>query len=119
MSCAKSNIQHFSQSIVYSNQATQLINMGESFELISPEQMDEIVEYKRKAFKEARLVEIEDLNRHYPDFGNHYRDELIKGLELFIEGFENNDNLKILAGQMLDEKWGVWYEDNIEAIKRR
>lgn len=81
--------------------------------------METIVDFKKKALEEARLVDIEDLNLHYPDFGNHYRDEFIKGLELFIEGFEKNDNLKIIAGQLLDEKWGEWYEKNVDSIKRR
>ncbi len=117
--CSKSNVQHFEQSIRYVNQATRILNSGESYEFINPDDMDAIVELKKKALAEARLVDIDDLNRHYPDFGNHYRDEFIKGLELFIEGFEKNDSAKLLAGQMSDEMWGVWYEENIDAIRRR
>ena len=119
ISCSKSNVQHFSQSIDYCNQATRILNAGGSYEFINPNDMETIVDFKKKALEEARLVDIEDLNLHYPDFGNHYRDGFIKGLELFIEGFEKNDNLKIIAGQLLDEKWGEWYEKNVDSIKRR
>ena len=115
----KSNVQHFDQSIKYVNQATQILNSGESYELINPDDMEAVVELKKKALTEAKLVDIKDLNRHYPDFGNHYRDEFINGLELYIEGFEKNDTVKLLAGQMLDEKWGVWYEKNVDAIRGR
>ncbi len=115
----KSNVQHFDQSIKYVNQATQILNSGESYELINPDDMEAVVELKKKALTEAKLVDIKDLNRHYPDFGNHYRDEFINGLELYIEGFEKNDTLKRLAGQMLDDKWGVWYEKNVDAIRGR
>lgn len=117
--CSKSNVHHFSQSIKYANQATRISNSGESYEFINPEDMDAIVKLKKKALTEARFVDIKDLNRHYPDFGNHYRDEFINGLELYIEGFEKNDTVKLLAGQMLDEKWGVWYEKNVDAIRGR
>lgn len=115
----KSTIQHFNKSINYANQSTRIINIGGSFELIGQEDIEKIVEFRKKALEEARLVDIEKLNRHYPDLGNHYRDEFIKGLELFIEGFEKHDTIKLLAGQMLDEKFEVWLEQNIDAIRKR
>lgn len=115
----KSTIKHFNKSINYANQSTRIINIGGSFELISQEDMEKIVEFRKKALEEARLVDIEKLNHHYLDLGNHYRDEFIKGLELFIEGFEKHDTIKLLSGQMLDEKFEVWLEQNIDDIRKR
>ena len=97
----KSTVQYFVQSIEYNNQATRIMNMGGSYELVNPEHMDKIIEFKKRALKEAKLVKIGKLNHRYPDFGNHFRDEFMKGLELFIEGVESNDNLKMLFGQSL------------------
>lgn len=94
------------------------MNMGGSGELINPEDMDKIIEFTKKALAEAKLVDIRKLNHRYLDFGNHFRDEFIKSLELFIEGIEKNDNLKILLGQSLQGNWGDWYDQNIEGIRR-
>jgi len=118
VSCSKSTIKHFNQSIEYNNQATRIMNMGGSGELINPEDMDKIIKFTKKALAEAKLVDIRKLNHRYLDFGNHFRDEFIKGLELYIEGIEKNDNLKMLLGQSLQGNWGDWYDQNIEGIRR-
>ncbi|MEA2006256.1 MAG: hypothetical protein U9O50_08395 [Acidobacteriota bacterium] len=118
VSCSRSTIKHFNLSIEYYNQATRITNMGGSGELINPEDMDKIIEFTKKALVEAKLVDIRELNHRYPDFGNHFRDEFIRSLRLFIEGIEKNDNLKMLLGQNLQEKWGAWYDQNIEGIRR-
>lgn len=115
----KSTIRHFNKSINYRRQAIRIINTGGSFELMSPEDSEKMLKFMKRALEEARLVVIEIMNRHYPDFGNHYKDEFIKGLELFIEGSEKNDNLKLLAGQMLVDKWITWYKQNQDAIRKR
>ena len=115
----KSTVQHFTESINYANEATRLRNKGGPYEFMDPEDSGKMLEFMKKALEEARLVNTEILNRRYPDFGNYYRDKFIKGLELFIEGSEENDNIKLLAGQRLDDEWEVWYEQNIDAIRKR
>lgn len=111
------NIKHFNQSIDYANQATQVINVGNPFEEIAQEDIHVMINLNKKALEEAKLVDIDKLNRDYGGFGTHYRDEFIHGLELSIEGFENSDNQKIIESQILLDKWGSWYNQNIEEIK--
>lgn len=113
-----STVQHLANSINYANQATQIINTGNPFEQVDQADIQTVLEFNKKALEEAKLVDIENLNRDYKDFGNHYRDEFIRGLELFIDGFEISDNQKILEGQILLDKWGTWYSQNIEEIKK-
>lgn len=112
----KSTVNHFSQSIDHNNQATRIINKKSPY--ITLGDMNKIIELKKKALEEAQLVNIEKLNQRYRDFGNHFKDEYMKGIELFIEGIENENAEKSMLGQVLEDKWGSWYEQNIERIKK-
>ncbi|MGD9486922.1 MAG: hypothetical protein AB7W47_02800 [Calditrichaceae bacterium] len=112
-----SHIEHFIKSIDYSNHGTRLLNQGESFVLIDDTIMNKVISFKKDALKEAVQIDIEKLNEVLNGFGDHYKKEFISGLELFIDGYENNDAEKIIMGQVLLEKWGNWYDDNIDKIK--
>lgn len=110
--------QHFSKSIDYKNQATRILNKDQSPGVISKEDMLAVVDLTRQALAEAKLVDIDQLNRDYKDFGTHYRDEFIRGLKLFLDGYDSLDNKKNLEGQVLDDQWGTWYRQNADGIRR-
>lgn len=107
-----SNIKHFNKSIDYANQATLILNQTGQFD------SEVMIPLKKKAVKEAKQVDVEKFNKDYEGLGSHYKNEFIKGLELFIEGIETQDNLKSLQGQKLLDKWGDWYLNNIDEIKK-
>ena len=46
------------------------------------------------------------------------RDYFISGLELFIEGHEDNDNELLIESQVLLNIWGEWYSANSEGIRK-
>jgi hypothetical protein len=111
------HIKHFIKSIDYSNEGTRLINQGKPFGLISADTMNKIISINKKALNEAIQIDINVLNNIVEEFGDHYKKEFISGLELYIDGYETNDAEKILMGQILLEKWGDWYDKNIDKIK--
>lgn len=108
---------HLINSFNYANEANKIINKGEAFTTVEPEEMDQIIDLHKKAIEEAKLVDINELNDRLNNFGNHYRDKFIKGLELIVEGYEKHDNRKYTDGSLLLYKWGEWYTANLDNIK--
>lgn len=106
------NPEYLSNSINYSNQASEIIN-SDSQEI----NMDKLLNLKTLALEEAKKVDIDKLNNHYDDFGNQWRDNYIVGLELFVSGIQEEDNEKSIRGQLLLDDWGDWYAKNIDQIK--
>lgn len=112
------NISHSGKAIRYANEATKILNKGSAYEIIDPKVMDSVIDLEKKAIAEARLVDISALNRIYPGWGDHFEKEFMKGLTLFVEGYETIDNRKSLEGQVLLDAWGRWYNRNIEGIRK-
>ncbi len=112
-----SNVEHFSNSIDLANQATMIFNSGGAFKQMADKDIKVTVNYYKQALDEARQVDIETLNNDYAGFGDHYRDEFIRGAGLFIEGYEQSDADKFLQGQVLLDQWGSWFSKNINNIR--
>jgi len=55
------------------------------------EEKNKLIGHLRNALKEARLVNVDNVENQVHGFSNHYRDELINGIELVIEGYRNAD----------------------------
>lgn len=110
------NIEHFSNAIDYSNQAAQISN--ENHADLRQKHIDQIITLYNSAIEEAKKVNIAELNADLDGFGTHFQDEFIKGLELQVEGFNGHDNKKLLQGQILSDKWGEWYTENYNQIKK-
>ena len=84
----ESNITHFIKSINYANSGNELNNQRQPFSIIDNNEMKKSIELYRKAFEEGKLVNIDILNKDHPNFGNHFRDDYLKGLQLLIDGYE-------------------------------
>lgn len=69
------------------------------------------------ALQFAEKVEPRLLNKIYPQWGDHYRDEYLRGLMLTLEAHKNNDPAKGAAGSKLLLAWLDWYEAHFEDIK--
>lgn len=112
------NIEYFSNSIDLANQATRISNSGGAYEEIAENDIKAMAEYYKQALSKAHQVDIKKLNSDYLGFGDHYRDEFIKGVDLFVEGFERSDTEKFLQGQVLLDSWGKWFSNNIDNIRK-
>jgi hypothetical protein len=102
----------------YFNEGAKILNKNGSYETLDNQSMETIIKYNKLALKEAKLVNIKILNERYNGFGDHYNAEFVKGIEMFISGYEDNDDVKFLKGQVLIEQWGTWYSDNVAGIKK-
>lgn len=110
------NVEHFNKSLDFKNKATKVSNAGGDTQKIT--EVEAMVRYNKQALQEALLVDIQQLNSAYSGFGDHYKNEFIKGIELFNDGFEKNDSKMFLEGQILLDHWSTWFDDNFEAIKK-
>jgi hypothetical protein len=105
------SLGHLRKSIEYRNEAVRMVNKGSR--VLYDQDMQRPVALVRQALAEARLVDAEVLDRRYEDFASHFRDEYLRGLQLFIESFEQGDTLKSLDSRLLLRAWGNWYQSNL------
>lgn len=113
----KSNVEHFVNSIEYANEANEISN-GNSSIYYEQSEIEEMVRLKQMALDEARKVNISSLNKRFQGFGDSYEDLFINGLILFTTGMEDENQSKIIQGQLLLDEWGDWYSRNINRIRR-
>lgn len=107
---------HVTHAIDYSNKATAIINKGGP-QYVSQSDMNQILAYYTKALEEAKKADINYMNKRYQGFGDHFKNEFIGGLELFIKSSETRNMKGLIASQVLLQYWGDWFDANIEGIR--
>ncbi len=118
VSLGGNNVGYFSKSIDFANKATKISNNGGAYSQMEGKEIKGMVDNYKQALAEAKQVDTQKLNSDYLGFGDHYKNEFIAGIEMFIDGFEKSDTQKFLQGQMLLLQWGDWYEKNFNAIRK-
>jgi hypothetical protein len=113
-----STADHVSKALDYNNSATAIKNRGKAYEEVSQQDIAEMISYYKRALEEAKLADIESMNRHYRGFGDHFQQEFIKGLELLLEGYQPDGEKKLFAGQVLLDQFGQWYENHLNEIRK-
>jgi len=110
-------VSHVSKAIDYANKVTAIINKGGAYQQIPQKDIDAIIDYYKKALQEAEQADIASMNRHYPGFGDHFRDEFIQGLHMFISSHETSDAMLSFTSQAMLDRWGNWFSENIDGIR--
>ena len=113
-----SHVSHFTKSLEYAIKSTEIANKNDGLYIKGDDSdMKLHIDLKRKALKEARKVDIEKLNKDHPNLGNHFRDEYMEGLHLYIKGYDEKGNKDLIKGQILFDNWGIWYIANFDNIR--
>lgn len=73
---------------------------------------EKLIGHCRDALKEARMVNIENVDKQVPGFADHYTKKFISGMELLIDGYENSDLSKKFKGGLFLDKWAIWNKEN-------
>jgi hypothetical protein len=109
---------HVIAAIDYHNKsAATLNNSGTAISVILQSDWEVITNYNKKALAEAEQADIANMNRYYPGFGDHFRDEFIAGLKLIIDSDNSMQKMPaFLRGQMLESNFGDWYTANHDAM---
>jgi len=116
-SMSSKNLDHFFNSIEYANNSNEVSNQLKSFEKVDKKKISKMIELKRKALNEAKLVNIEKIDKQLNGFKEHFKNEYMKGLKYYIEAYSENDNSKIYESHRLLRRWGMWYNDNYNKIR--
>jgi len=114
----KSNLIYLNNSINLSNEGTTIVNKNTPFSISRDNQIAQVIDFQRKALKEGKKVNINKLNKHHPNFGNYFRDYFLKGLDLYIIGYDSNREDSFIKGQLLLNTWGNWYTANFDNIRK-
>lgn len=116
----KHSASHVSAAIQYHNEAAVLENKscgaGQPCTL-SQEEWNAIYSDDAKALAEARQADISEMNKHYPGFGDHFKNEFIAGLELIVDDDFPAKRPDVERGQMLVDRFGTWFVVNEDAIR--
>ena len=88
-----------------------------AFEVLKDKKLEDherekLIGHCRDALKNARMVNVENVDKQVPGFADHYRNEFIGGMESLIDGYENSDLSKKFKGGLLLDKWAIWNKEN-------
>ena len=111
------SLEYFIYSLESANKASEVVDDDVPYEEISKDDMLEIVDYRIQAKVESERVKTNHLNSIYDGLGDHYKNEFITGLELFIQGYGNSDNEKLQEGDELLDQFSAWYNTNVAGIE--
>jgi len=113
----RKNAQHFFRSLEADIAAFRIINKGPSPAIVSQEDIQKIIEYRKRALREAKLVTDPVLDKAHPQLREHFRYEYEKGLDLFLKGHEKPDFALQITGSTLLDQWGEWLNSHNDEIK--
>jgi hypothetical protein len=111
-------VNHLAATIDYHNKAATISNKGPAWSADSKEDIEKIDAYNKMALEEARLIDFAALNKEYPSLGDHCQQELLRGLELMLEGNQKGDANMSLSGQVLLDRFGEWYHSHFDEIRK-
>jgi hypothetical protein len=115
---SKETARLFLASLSHGKKGKDIINSGGPYSTVSDADMIQVVGYFKDALKDGRQVEIKELNSFYAGLGDHFQNEFLTGLELYISGWDKRDWNTLLRGQATMNLWGSWYNKNIDAIRK-
>jgi hypothetical protein len=112
------NVREFIATMEAANRATQVINHGTAYSIMSETDAEEMIRYFRAALAHAEKVDANSLNEKYRGWGTHFEKEFLAGLLLIVEENDKAVPATSLAGQKLLNSWGIWFDQNVEEIRK-
>ncbi len=121
----RKNADHFFLSMAADVAAARIINKEQSSGVVSQIDIDKIIEYRKTALKESRLVTDNVLDKAHPHLREHWRNEYERGLQLYIKTFESPDSYEThdrllfyqMQSQLLLDVFIDWFNDHNHEIK--
>ncbi len=104
-SFSKENMKQFTKSLNYSVNGYKLLKENNKIKAII---------FFENAFEEAKKVDINNIEKIVKGFKQHFCNEYMKGLEIFIKGLKENNKEIMLEGAKLLDKWSLWHNRVIE-----
>jgi hypothetical protein len=115
-------VNRFVLAVQYSQQATDLLNAKPSTQSLADyAKLAEILALRRKAIETGKSADPEELNDLYPSLGDHFKNQFLAGLLLFVHGCDVHSGPESLAkgvsrSTLLYDEWGSWYAAHRQEI---
>lgn len=113
----RETVTEFTSTITSIQQMQDIMEEHKEVADFSAEDIEELVEYGRLAVEHAQKIDYDFLNEIYPDLGTNFEDNLVKGIDLMVKGYQENNQQLADEGAELIESWGNWFEENVENIR--
>lgn len=82
----------------------------------TPENLKQVAVAFDRALQEAKWVDCGFLNQTYPEMGDHFAREFVKGLELSRDGINAHNLVEMIRGFQTLERFAEWYTINAPGI---
>jgi hypothetical protein len=111
----------FTQATGRKHLANSIYATIDAFEILKSSPLDksktnELILHLQQAAEEAKQVNIEQIELQVPGFALHYKDEFIQGINLLLDGYQNEDGFNKLQGGVLLDKWALWNNENNDKL---
>lgn len=97
--------------------SSDIVNSRRSLSQMSKDDYDRIFIYNSNALRNAKKVDTDFLDKKISGWGQKYRELLIHGLSVRVEGWREGNNQKIAKGTLLVESYKDWHERNLHKIR--
>ncbi len=67
---------------------------------------------RKEELRAARLVDQEELAKIDPELAAHFKNDLLRGLEIRMTGYVTSDTRCLIYGESLIKKWEMWINSN-------
>lgn len=114
----KMEIGHIWKSINYYQTIVKEANKSAPYSEISKDEIQNTIQLLKNCLYEATFVSDAVLDKLLPEFKMNFRQKFQKGVQLYLEGLQNDDNKKLLSGQILIDEWGSWYINHMLDIEK-
>lgn len=114
--CRPSGLHDAYLAIKYRQEATRLDNSLPAG-LVSQRELDPVFKLQRKALYHAEKVDPEALNDYCPGFGDHFKDEFLPSLRLFVKYQTSHDVADMFRAHELHDRWVDWYNANLDRLR--
>lgn len=96
----------------------QILKATELIQKNTPGNQTAILQKRVLALLEAQLVNLEELNKIYPELEFHFKNHLINGLNYLLYAHQHTDPKKFKKGLNYLKEWDVWFTKNKKKISQ-
>lgn len=113
------NAEHFANSMSYWQSAAKILKDINQAKAATPSEALTMRRLFEKALAEAKQVDLSELNKHHPSFGDKYRAYFIVGVQDVLDALANKNESQLQSGFALLNSWADWFEPRAATIFRR
>lgn len=121
--CGRNDAKRFEESLIHSLKANEISLALPELQRSAPKEVKEkeklMLQYIEQSLRAAESVSPDFLRTLHPDLPLYYKDHLMKGQRLYMEGIKGNDPAKQFQGNALVMEWSKFWVTNQDRILKK